>query len=67
MTYFLFSVSIIDDDKREENEKFFLTIDKSSLPCNVTVGNQHKSMVAILDDDDDGKPYRNNNILNRYN
>ena len=46
---------------------FFLIIDKSSLPCNVTVGNRHKSMVAILDDDDDGKPYRNNNILNRYN
>ena len=51
MTHFPFEVSIVDDDKWEENENFFLTIDESSLPCNVTVGNQHKSTVTILDDD----------------
>ena len=53
MTHFQFSVSIIDDNKQEENEHFFLTIDESLLPCNVTVGNQQKSTVTILDDDDD--------------
>ena len=55
LTYFPFEVSIVDDDKWEENENFFLTIDESSLPCNVTVGNQHKSTINILDDIDDSK------------
>ena len=51
LTHFPFKVSIMDNDKWEENENFFLTIDNSSLPCNITVGNQHKSTVTILDDD----------------
>ena len=51
MTHFIFNVLIIDDDKWEQNETFYLIIDESSLPCNVTVGNQHKSAVTILDDD----------------
>ena len=46
-----FNVSIIDDDKWEQSEIFYLTIDESSLPCNVTVGDQHKSAVTILDND----------------
>ena len=62
MTRFPFSISIIDENKREENENFFLTIDESSLPCDVTVGNQHKSTVTILDND--GKLYRNNDKYN---
>ena len=65
MTHIQFSVSIVDDSKQEKNEHFFLTIDESSLPCNVTIGNQQKSIVTILDDDD-GKPY-GNNILNGHN
>ena len=51
MTHFQFNVSIIDDDKQEETEYLFLTIDESSLPCDVKVGNQYKSTVTILDDD----------------
>ena len=51
LTHFPFNVSIIDDDKWEQNETFYLIIDESSLPCNVTVDDQHTSAVTILDDD----------------
>lgn len=51
MTHFPFNVSINDDNMVEKNENFFLTIDKSTLPCDVTVGNQDQTTVTILEDD----------------
>ena len=50
-THFPFKISILDDNRLEENENFFLTIDKSSLPCDITVGNQDQTTVTILEDD----------------
>ena len=46
-----FNVSIIDDMIFEGNENFMLTIDPSSLPTDVTVGNPDQATVTIVDDD----------------
>ena len=50
-TRFPFEVSIHDDNKFEENENFFLSIDRSSLPCDVNVGIQDQATVTILEDE----------------
>ena len=46
-----FNVSITDDDILEANENFMLTIESSSLPNGVTVGDPDQSMVTIVNDD----------------
>ena len=46
-----FNVSIIDDMIFEGNENFILTIDRSSLPNDVTVGSPDQATVTIVDDD----------------
>ena len=46
-----FPVPIIDDNILEENENFTLTINSSSLPSNVTVGDPGEATVTIVDND----------------
>ena len=46
-----FSVSITDDDIREEAEKFNLIIDESSLPSDVTSSDPKTTSVTIMDND----------------
>ena len=51
MTSVSLNVSIINDDMLEDEENFLLTIDLSSLPNNVTVGDPEEAIVTIVDDD----------------
>ena len=51
VTHVLFNVTITDDYVLEDDENFFLTIDSSSLPSNVTVNNLSQATVTILDND----------------
>ena len=51
MTHFPFNVSILDDKILEEDENFILSIDPSSLPCCVTIGNYDQATVTILEDE----------------
>ena len=51
MTRVPFNVSLIDDIIYEGNEDFTLTIDPSSLPTGVTVGNPDQATVTIVDND----------------
>ena len=46
-----FNVSLTDDNIFERNEKFMITIDPSSLPSNVTVGDPDQVTVTIVDND----------------
>ena len=46
-----FNVKITDDTLRERNEKFFLSIDQSSLPSDVNIGNYNRTTVTILDNE----------------
>ena len=46
-----FKVSLYDDDILEENENFMLTINQSSLPSGVTIGNPSITTVTIVDND----------------
>lgn len=48
MTRFPFNISL---DELEEHENFFLTIDRSSLPCDVNVGSQVRAAVTIREDE----------------
>ena len=50
-TIVVFNVSIIVDDLVEGNENFNLTINSSSLPSSVTVGDPDEATVTIVDDD----------------
>ena len=45
------TLTIIDDNVVEVNENFTLSIDQSSLPNNVAIGNHSQTTVTILDDD----------------
>ena len=45
------NVSLTDDNIFERNEKFMLTIDSSSLPNNVTIGDPDEATVTIVDND----------------
>ena len=49
------NVSLTDDNIFERNEHFMITIDPSSLPNNVTVGDPSEATVTIVDND--GKNY----------
>ena len=46
-----FSVSITDDNIREQSETFNLIIDESSLPSGVTSSYSSRATVTIMDDD----------------
>ena len=46
-----FDIPISDDNILEDNENFVLTIDPSSLPTNVTIGDPGQATVTIVDDD----------------
>ena len=48
-----FSVSITDDNIREQSETFHLIIDESSLPMasHITSGDPSRTTVTIMDDD----------------
>ena len=46
-----FDVSINDDNILEGNEDLILTIDETSLPFEVTVGDPDQATVNIVDDD----------------
>ena len=46
-----FNVSLTDDNIFERNEKFMITVDPSSLPNNVTVGDPDQVIVTIVDND----------------
>ena len=45
------SYRIIDDSIVEDNEKFILSIDPSSLPSSVSLGSPSQATVTIQDDD----------------
>ena len=45
------NVTIVNDNILENNETFNLTINSSSLPNNVKVGNPGQAIVIIRDDD----------------
>ena len=51
VTSVLFDIPINDDDVFEGNENFTITIDPSSLPTDVSVGNPGQATVTIVDDD----------------
>ena len=51
MTSVLFDIPINNDMILEGNENVMLTIDPSSLPTGVTVGDPGQVIVAIVDDD----------------
>ena len=46
-----FSVSITDDNIREQSETFNLIIDESSLPSDITSSDPNRVIVTIMDDD----------------
>ena len=46
-----FNVSLTDDNIFESNENFMVTIDSSSLPSDVTVGDPRRATVIIMDND----------------
>ena len=46
-----FKVSLNDDNILEKNENFVLTINQSSLPSGVTIGNPSLTTVTIVDND----------------
>ena len=50
-TLAVFNVSIIDDNIMEGNENFTLSVDPSSLPNSVTIGDPGHTTVIIIDDD----------------
>ena len=51
MTNVTFDIAINNDDVYEGNENFMLTINLSTLPTGVTVGNPDQATVTIVDDD----------------
>ena len=51
MTVVPFDVEIFDDNILEATENFTLTINRSSLPTGVTVGDPGQATVNIVDDD----------------
>ena len=51
MTSIAVNATIINDNILEENEIFYLTINSSSFPDDVTAGNPFQATVTILNDD----------------
>ena len=50
ITHFPFKISL-DNNKLDVNENFFLIIDRSSLPCDINVGNQAQAKISIGEDE----------------
>ena len=50
-TIAVFNVTINDDNIVEGNENFTLSIDPSSLPNGVTIGDPSQTTVILVDDD----------------
>ena len=48
----ILNVIIINNEKMEGNKMFALTVNSSSLPRYVRVGNPGQATVTIMDDDD---------------
>ena len=44
-----FRIAITNDNKRENNETFYLAVDSSSLPNGVVVGSPGQAKVTIVD------------------
>ena len=52
MTSTAFNATIISDDNiLEESETFYLNVNSSSLPNDITAGNPFQATVTIMDDD----------------
>ena len=51
VTNVIFSVAVKDDSSLEDNETFTLSINSSSLPNSINVGDHVQTTVTILDDD----------------
>ena len=51
MTSIAVNITIFNDNILEENEMFYLTINSSSLPNDITAGNPFQATVAIENDD----------------
>ena len=51
MTNVSLDIPINDDSILEDNKNFILTIDPSSLPTGITVGNPGQGIVTIVDND----------------
>ena len=51
VTMVAFDVPVNDDNILEGNENFTLTINSSSLPSNVTVGDPGEATVTLVDND----------------
>ena len=51
VTMFPFNISINNDNIYEGDEDFMITIDPSTLPDDVSVGNPGEATVTIVDDD----------------
>ena len=51
MTTVTFSVTLKDDSSKEDNETFTLSIDSSSLPNGINVGDHVQTTVIILNND----------------
>lgn len=47
----MFNISIRDDFMKQSNRSFSLTIDPSSIPSGVVVGELGKAIVTIMDND----------------
>ena len=50
-----FRISITQDNKKENNETFYLVIDPSSLPNGVAVGSPAQAKVTIVDKSNSSK------------
>ena len=46
-----FNITITDDTLVEGKENFTLSVDQSSLPDTVSIGDHHETTVTILDND----------------
>ena len=51
MTSTAVNITIMSDNILEENEDFYLTINSSSLPNDITTGNPFQARITILNDD----------------
>ena len=51
VTQMLFNVTLKDDSSLEDNETFALSINSSSLPSSITIGDHRQTTVTIRNDD----------------
>ena len=50
-THALLNITICNDEILERNKKFSLTINSSTLPNNINLGDPFQTTVTIMDDD----------------